>query len=86
MAELEIHKILSKALDADESGNKELAIQYYTQSVEEILKCEDPSIRARLNKFAKQSLDRAEELKGIKREQLPSPVTGIRNVVPVKSI
>lgn len=89
MTETDIHKILSQALDADESGNKDLAISLYTKSVEGILQIMDPDIRGRLNKYAKQALDRAEELKGIKRTdvvkfkppQLPSPKT----VIPVTS-
>lgn len=84
----EIHKILSQALDADESGNKELAIRLYTQSVESILQIEDKEERSRFTKFATQSLDRAEELKGIRRRpsesaaKLPSPTT---SAIPVKS-
>ena len=87
MNENEIRKILSKALDADESGNKELAIQLYTDSVEAILKIDDKDVKHRLNRYATQALDRAEELKGIKHESpLPlSPVTPHSNVTPVKS-
>lgn len=87
MAESEIHKILSQALDADESGNVELAIQLYTQSVEAILRIEDKDERGRFTKFATQSLDRAEKLKGIQRSPDASPTTSnFRTVVPVKSL
>lgn len=63
-----VHEILSQALDADERGDKEGAIGHYTNAVERILKISDPELRQRLNKYAVQALDRAEELRGI-----PSP-------------
>lgn len=64
--ESECRSILSRALDADEAGDKELAIELYGKAVETILRIEDRERREKLNKFAKQALDRAEELKGIK--------------------
>lgn len=63
-----VHLILSHALDADERGDKEGAITHYTNAVERILKISDPELKQRLNKYAIQALDRAEELRGI-----PSP-------------
>lgn len=60
-----VHEILSQALDADERGDKEEAIIHYTNAVERILKISDPELKQRLNKYAIQSLDRAEELRGI---------------------
>lgn len=93
MTEAEIHKILSQALDADEKGDKELAINLYTKTVETILRIEDKELRNRLNRFANHSLDRAEKLKGIQRPD-PSPVqspiqplatSSFRTVVPVHS-
>lgn len=71
-AESEVHDLMTKALDSDEAGDKEIAINYYTQSVELILKISDKTIRDRLNKFAVQALDRAEKLKGIKYKPIPS--------------
>lgn len=66
MSEMEaVHEILSKALDADERGDKEGAIVHYTNAVEKILKIGDPDLKQRLNKYAIQALDRAEELRGI---------------------
>lgn len=65
MSEREIHEILSKALDADENGDKDEAVEFYTKTVELILKLKDPSVKERLNKYAVQSLDRAEELRGV---------------------
>lgn len=44
------------------------AIEYYTMAVELILSIEDKEKREKMNKFARQALDRAEELKGIKKD------------------
>lgn len=60
-----VHEILSKALDADERGDKEEAIVHYTNAVERILRISDPEVKQKLNKYAVQALDRAEELRGI---------------------
>lgn len=60
-----VKEILSSALDADEQGDKEKAVEFYTKAVETILKISDPAVRERLNKYAVQALDRAEELRGI---------------------
>lgn len=66
MTEKEMVKgILSSALDADEQGDTEKAVEYYSKAVEVILKISDPALRERLNKYAVQALDRAEELRGI---------------------
>lgn len=66
MSEKEIVKeILNQALDADEKDDKEKAVEFYTKAVETILKISDPILRERLNKYAVQALDRAEELRGI---------------------
>lgn len=84
MSESEIHAVLSQALDADQSNNESLAISLYMKTVEMILKIPDKDARARLNKFATQALDRAEELKGIKRQNVPSPSMPIQPTTPVK--
>lgn len=60
-----IHKTLSNALDADEKGDKDLAIEYYSKAVELVLKISDPALKEHLNKYAIQALERAEELRGI---------------------
>lgn len=60
-----VHNILSQALDADESGDIENAVHYYTKAVELILQIKDPTMKEQLNKYAVQALDRAEELRGI---------------------
>lgn len=89
MAEQDIHQILNRALGADEAGNKEAAIEFYLEAVEAILKITDPSVKAKLNRFATQSLDRAETLKGVRRPEPevvhPPSNVGFRSVLPVKS-
>ena len=60
-----VHEILSSALDADERGDKEQAVELYTKAVEFVLKIGDAKTREQLNKYAVQALDRAEELRGI---------------------
>lgn len=60
-----VHETLSKALDADEKGDKAAAIEFYSKAVELVLKITDPSLKERLNKYAIQALERAEELRGI---------------------
>lgn len=67
-----VHEMLSKALDADERGDKENAVNYYTNAVELILKITNPALKERLNKYAVQALDRAEELRGISLSSSPA--------------
>ncbi|XP_039286093.1 calpain-7 [Nilaparvata lugens] len=59
----------SQALDADEAGQKELALQLYLQAVELSLatrkEISDVEIQNKLNALASQALDRAEQLKGL---------------------
>lgn len=85
MNESQIHEVLSQALDADESKNESLAISLYMQTVEMILQIQDKETRMRLNKFATQALDRAEELKGIKRGNTTNPSVQVQSTVSVKS-
>lgn len=86
MSESEIHSVLSQALDADESKDESLAISLYMKTVEMILQIQDKETRTRLNKFATQALDRAEELKGIKKENVASPTTPVHQpTISVKS-
>lgn len=72
-----VHEILSSALDADERGEKEQAVELYTKAVEFILKIADPKTRELLNKYAVQALDRAEELRGISSPTHKSQATNI---------
>uniref|UniRef100_A0A182QE17 Calpain catalytic domain-containing protein n=1 Tax=Anopheles farauti TaxID=69004 RepID=A0A182QE17_9DIPT len=88
--ESEIRSILGRALDADEAGRRDEAIDLYGQAVEKILRLEDREKREKLNKFAKQALDRAEELKGVRYTgqvtPLASPVTHTPTALqPVRS-
>lgn len=85
MNEHEIHQILSRALSADEAGNKEVAIAHYLEAVDAILKIGDRDLRTKLNRFATQSLDRAEQLKGVVRRPEPERLHSPSQVVPVKS-
>ncbi|KAJ6649460.1 Calpain-7, partial [Pseudolycoriella hygida] len=55
------------------------------KTVEMILQIPDKDARTRLNKFATQALDRAEELKGIKRENIPSPSMPLLPTISVKN-
>ncbi|XP_069359715.1 calpain-7-like isoform X2 [Maniola hyperantus] len=61
--------LMQQALDADEANLKELALQLYTQAVELAVsvKVSNPDIKTRINGLAAQALDRAEEIKGIKK-------------------
>lgn len=72
--------------DADERGDKAKAIELYTQAVEIILSIDDKEKREKLNKFAIQALTRAEELKGIKKDdQKNQESAGPTRTVPVQS-
>lgn len=73
----DIHRMLSRALGADEAGQIAAAIEHYLAAVEAILRLPDAEQRARLNAFATRALDRAEQLKGVRR---PDPSVGGRQV------
>lgn len=72
-----VKEILRQALDADENGDKENAVELYTKAVEIILKISDPTLRERLNKYAVQALDRAEELRGISSPKRTTQTTNV---------
>ncbi|KAH9629383.1 hypothetical protein HF086_008899 [Spodoptera exigua] len=61
--------LMQQALDADEANLKDNALKLYTQAVELAVsvKSSDPEIQTKIKNLAGQALDRAEELKGIKR-------------------
>ncbi|XP_045448055.1 calpain-7-like [Melitaea cinxia] len=61
--------LMQQALDADEANLQDLALQLYTQAVELAVsvKVSNSDIKTRINGLAKQALDRAEEIKGIKK-------------------
>lgn len=66
-----IHETLRLALDADEQGDKDLAVEHYSRAVELILKLSDAGLREKLNKYAVNALERAEELRGISSNDKP---------------
>lgn len=71
-----IHETLRSALDADEAGDKVRAVELYSTAVELILKIKDATLREKLNKYAINALERAEELRGITVQpnaDIPSP-------------
>lgn len=72
-----VKEILRQALDADEKGEKEVAVELYMKAVETILKIGDPALRERLNKYAVQSIDRAEELRGISSPKRTAQATNV---------
>ncbi|KPJ16554.1 Calpain-7 [Papilio machaon] len=61
--------LMQQALDADEAGLKDLALQLYTQAVELAVSIDasDHDVKQKVKNVAAQALDRAEELKGIKK-------------------
>ncbi|CAB3261140.1 unnamed protein product [Arctia plantaginis] len=61
--------LMQQALGADEGNLKDSALQLYMQAVELAVsvKTSDPETKAKITSLAAQALDRAEELKGIKR-------------------
>lgn len=66
-----VHEMLRRALDADEQGDKPLAVELYSNAVEMILKITDTTLREKLNKYAVNALERAEELRGISPTHKP---------------
>lgn len=85
MSASDCHRLLKEALNADDLGNTQLAISLYSQSVEAVLKIEDEEIRKKLHKFAMKALDRAEELKGIKKTIEKPIFNKPSSVLPVNS-
>ncbi|XP_023726800.1 calpain-7 isoform X2 [Cryptotermes secundus] len=61
--------LLCQALDADEAGNRDEAVELYTQAVDLGIRArssaQDPELQNKLASLARQALERAEELKGI---------------------
>lgn len=82
LSEQDIHRLLSQALSADEAGRTPQAIEHYLAAVEAILRLDDDDLRARLNKFATRSLDRAEELKGVRRPESAPSDSSINGPMP----
>lgn len=63
------HFLFTQALDADEAGNSEEAVDLYTQAVQIGLEARaatsDTELHSKLTAVTRQALERAEELKGI---------------------
>lgn len=64
------HFLLNQAIDEDEAGDKEDAIELYAKAIEYITQFPD-LMQGDLKSLTLQALDRAEELKGIKKEITP---------------
>lgn len=62
--------LVSQALSADEAGHKNVAIKLYTDAADLGLhvKVTTPEIKAKLTNLIRLALDRAESLKGIKKQ------------------
>lgn len=75
--------LFGHALDADEAGLKEEAIELYTQAVELSIKArgltKDPEQQEKINSLLHKALERAETLKGI------SPAEGSVSLEPTKT-
>ncbi|XP_015603072.1 calpain-7 isoform X2 [Cephus cinctus] len=68
--------LMSQALDADEAGCKDIAINLYTDAAELGLnaKTSDPEVKAKLTNLIRHAVERAESLKGIKSPQATNNV------------
>ncbi|CAG9767404.1 unnamed protein product [Ceutorhynchus assimilis] len=66
------HFLLQQAIEEDEQGDKDDAIELYAKAVEYVTKHPD-LMQGDLRALAIRALERAEELKGIKRESPGSP-------------
>ncbi|CAG9856353.1 unnamed protein product [Phyllotreta striolata] len=74
--------LLNQAIEEDEAGDKEDAIKLYTKAIEYVTQCPD-LMQGELKSLVLQALDRAEELKGIKKSVTSSVIPGIS---PTKSV
>ncbi|PVD29464.1 hypothetical protein C0Q70_08715 [Pomacea canaliculata] len=77
--------LLSEALDEDEKGNIQDAIDLYTEAVELCIKIrdstDDNSLKAKVTKMAKEALDRGEALKNAsKPAKSPTSPSAIRSI------
>ena len=77
---------LVEALELDENGNEEEAVELYTKAVELCIKAKkettDDSVKAKLGKVARQALERAEQIRGRVREEPPSAELGATALPP----
>ncbi|GLH15299.1 Calpain-7 [Gryllus bimaculatus] len=77
------HFLFTQALDADEAGNRDDAVELYSKAVELGLEARsatsDPELHSKLTAVARQALERAEELKGI---VTPSDKPTLKSTLP----
>ncbi|KAK7862617.1 hypothetical protein R5R35_005653 [Gryllus longicercus] len=77
------HFLFTQALDADEAGNHDDAVELYSKAVELGLEARsatsDPELHSKLTAVARQALERAEELKGI---VTPSDKPTLKSTLP----
>ncbi|KAK2578643.1 hypothetical protein KPH14_012135 [Odynerus spinipes] len=86
----ELHRcefLVSQALDADEAGHKDVAVKLYTDAADLGLrvKVTTPEIKAKLTNLIRLALDRAESLKGIKKQvdNTDDIIASLNNLQPV---
>uniref|UniRef100_A0ABM5GPJ8 Calpain-7 isoform X3 n=1 Tax=Pogona vitticeps TaxID=103695 RepID=A0ABM5GPJ8_9SAUR len=81
------HFLVTQAFDEDEKGNKDEAIELYTEAVELCLKTanetSEAGLQTKLKQLARQALDRAEALKDLKPCQKDKPV--VKQNQPVRT-
>lgn len=85
------HFLLTEALDEDEKGDIDDAIDLYTQAVELCIKIrdstEDSGLKAKVTKMATQALDRGEQLKKATKSKLPSsPSSSVHKHLPGRTM
>ncbi|KAL7976770.1 hypothetical protein Chor_008719 [Crotalus horridus] len=82
------HFLVTQAFDEDEKGNKEEAIELYTEAVELCLKTSSETsetvLQTKLKQLARQALDRAEALKDSKPSQKDKPAP-VKQSQPVRT-
>ncbi|CAG2066380.1 unnamed protein product, partial [Timema podura] len=80
------HFLFLQALDADESGNKDEAVELYSQAIQLGLTAKkttgDVELQEKLTNLARKALERAEELKGISAPEGNKPQSGRVSVQP----
>lgn len=77
----ECQGVLEAALSADELGQKEVALDLYTQFVEMTLSVTSPNNKRKVQSLASQALDRAEDIKRTLAGEGTSSGTGNEEVV-----
>lgn len=83
------HFLLQQALDADSAGLKDTAVDLYTKAIEYVT--QHPELmQGELRELVLQALERAEDIKGIKREEVPTtsntPTYASTTITPSQSV